>query len=328
MNAPPATPPASPPPGPARASWTAALARAALGLYPPAWRARYRDEVRALLDDSGAGLRSAASLAWRAVPAWVRPPRHLHDRPARMQASLATVLLAWTALAGLAAVFAQLTQAQPTLQTGITGARHLVIQWSYWVFDGAVLISVLALIAGGLPLWLGMLRTALPARRPREVAALLAPVAGLALYLAAAVVITRVVRRPSAYPVPHGQGGSVVHLADGGVGPWWFLALVVAGFTVGIAAAAGGRALHRLDPRGPAVTRAARAAGVAAAAMGLAGAASLAAAACLYQWAPPYAGYHESGLLAVYLPAVLLAAAVAIVSAARGIRAAAAPATG
>jgi hypothetical protein len=62
------------------------------GLYPPAWRARYRDEVRALLDDSGAGLRSAASLAWRAVPAWVRPPRHLHDRPARMRASLATVL--------------------------------------------------------------------------------------------------------------------------------------------------------------------------------------------------------------------------------------------
>jgi hypothetical protein len=245
-----------------------------------------------------------------------------------MQASLATVLLAWTVLAGLAAVFAQLTQAQPTLQTGITGARHLVIQWSYWAFDGAVLISVLALIAGGLPLWLGMLRTALPARRPRKVAALLAPVAGPALYLAAAVVITHVVRRPSAYPVPPGQGGSVVHLADGGVGPWWFLALVVAGFTAGIAAAAGsGRALRRLDPRGPAVTRAARAAGVAAAAMGLAGAASFAAAACLYQWAPPDAGYHESGLLAVYLPAVLLAAAVAIVSAARGIRAAAAPAT-
>ncbi len=60
--------------------------------------------------------------------------------------------------------------------------------------------------------------------------------------------------------------------------------------------------------------------------MGLAGAASIAAAVGLYLWAPPYAGYHEGWLLAVYLPAVLLAAAVAIVSAARGIRAAGAPA--
>jgi hypothetical protein len=331
MSAPPPTPPATrpagPPPGPARGSWTTALARAALGLYPPAWRARYRDEVRALLDDSGAGLRSAASLAWRAAPAWVRPPRHLHDRPGRMQASLATVFLAWTALAGLAAVFAQLTQAQPTLQTGITGPRHLVIQWSYWVFDGAVLVSVLALIAGALPLWLGMLRTALPARRPREVAWLLAPVAGPALYLVATVVTARLVRRPAAYPVPPGQAGSVVRLADGGVGPWWFLALVVAGFAVGGLCAAGpGLAVRRLDLPGPAVTRAARAAGLAAVAMSLAGAASIAATAGLYQWALPDAGYHESWLLAVYLPAVLLAAAVAIISAARGIRAAGPPA--
>ena len=31
------------------------LARAALALYPPSWRARYGDEVLALLDDSGGG---------------------------------------------------------------------------------------------------------------------------------------------------------------------------------------------------------------------------------------------------------------------------------
>jgi hypothetical protein len=48
----------------------------------------------------------------------------------------------------------------------------------------------------------------------------------------------------------------------------------------------------------------------------------------LYLWAPAYAGYHESWLLAIYLPAVLLVAAVAVISAARGIRAARAPAAG
>ncbi len=58
------------------------LARAALALYPPSWRARYRNEVLALLHESGGGLRAAASLAWRALPAWIWPPAHLHDRPA------------------------------------------------------------------------------------------------------------------------------------------------------------------------------------------------------------------------------------------------------
>jgi len=60
--------------------------------------------------------------------------------------------------------------------------------------------------------------------------------------------------------------------------------------------------------------------------MALAGAASIVAAVGLYRWAPADAGYHEGWQLAVYLPAVLLAAGVALVSAARGIRAAREPA--
>jgi len=198
------------------------LARAALGLYPPAWRARYRDEVGALLEDSGAGLRAAASLAWRAVPAWVWPSRHLYGRPERMRASLGTVLAAWAVLAGLAAVFVQLAQAQGSLQH-LTLARYPVIQWSYWVFDGAVIVSVLAVVAGGLPLWLRMFRDARGARRRREVACLLAPVAVPGVYLAVSAVIASLVRRAGAGIVP-GQTRPVVDLANGMVGPWWFLA--------------------------------------------------------------------------------------------------------
>jgi hypothetical protein len=302
------------------------LARAALGLYPPAWRARYQDEVRALLEDSGVGLRAAASLAWHAVPAWVWPSRHLHDRAGRMRASLGTVLAAWAVLAGLAAVFMQLAQAQPSLQR-LTLARYPVIQWSYWVFDGAVIVSVLAVIAGGLPLWLGMFRDARGARRPREVACLLAPVAVPAAYLAVSAAIAGLVRQAGASVVPW-QPRPVVDLANGNLGPWWFLALVLLGFAAAAVSAAGpGLALRRLRPDGPAVTRAVRAAGLAAAAMILAGAASIIAAVGLYLWAPAYAGYHQSWQLAIYLPAVLLGAAVAIVSAARGIQATHPPAT-
>ncbi|MGH3275265.1 MAG: hypothetical protein ACRDNZ_13200, partial [Streptosporangiaceae bacterium] len=68
-----------------RAGRIGPLTRAALSLYPPAWQARYGAEVRALLEESSGGLRAAASLAWRAVPAWLMPAGHLHDGPARMR---------------------------------------------------------------------------------------------------------------------------------------------------------------------------------------------------------------------------------------------------
>ena len=120
---------------------------------------------------------------------------------------------------------------------------------------------------------------------------------------------------------------SVIDLANGGVGPWWFLALIVLGFAAaGVSAAGPGLALRRLRLSGAAVGLAASAAGLAAAAMGLAGAASTVAAVGLYLWAPPFAGYHQGWPLGIYLPMVLLAAGGAIVSGARGIRATRSPA--
>ena len=98
-------------------------------------------------------------------------------------------------LAGLAAVFASFTQAQPWLLQNLTGPRHLVIQWSYWVFDAAVGASLLAVAAGGLPLWLLMLRQARRQHRPREIAWLLAPAVVPAVYLGAASVILSLGRR-------------------------------------------------------------------------------------------------------------------------------------
>jgi hypothetical protein len=297
------------------------LTRVALTLYPPAWRARYGAEVRALLDDSGGGVLAAASLAWHAVPAWVWPPRQLHDKPARIRSSLGTTGIAWALLAGLAAVFAQLAQAQPSSQ-GPTLAQHPLVQWSYWVFDGCLVISALSVAVGGLPLWLQMLRTA---HRRLEVAWLLAPAVVPAVYLMAAFAIGRLVGRARPLVVPS-QSGSVADLANGGVGPGWFLALVVLGFAAAVLSAAGpALALRRLRPEGPAVVLAARAAGLAAGTIGLACAASVVAALGLYLWAPADAGYHESWQLAVYLVAVLLAAAVAVVSAGRGFGAARPP---
>jgi hypothetical protein len=308
----------------AGAPWAGAVARGSLRLYPAAWRERYAAEVRALLEDSGADLRTIASLAWQAMLMRIWPPRHLYDPPARMRASLATAGVAWTVLIGLAAVFASFTQTQPFLLPDLTGPRHLAIECSYWVFDAAITASLLAVAVGGLPLWVLMLRRAGREHRLREIARLLTPVVVPVVYLGAACVILGLGRHgnapvpPPFAPVPP----SFISLANDNVGPWW---LIVLGFAAGVAAAAGpGLALQRLRPRGPGVALAARAAGLAVAAMALAGAASIVAAAGLQAWGP--APYRQGWPLAVYLLLLLAAVAVAGTSATRGVRAARAPA--
>ena len=288
----PGTPAARPP--------AALLARAAVALYPPAWRARYGPEALALLADLGGGLSAVASLAWRAVPAWLWPARHLHDRAGRMRASLAAVLVAWAVLAGLGLVFEQLTQQQPVLPTG-----HAVIVWSYAAFDAAFALSWLILAAGGLPLWLLMLRRARRQHSARDTIYLLLPALAPAGFVAGLAILAGFIRHP------------------GGAGPHWFLALTLAGFAAAVAAAIGpGLALRRLRPRGPAVRLAALACAAATATMLLASVASLIAGTGLSLWSRGFAGYHQAGPIAVYLALVIAAGAVATVSAGRGARAA------
>ena len=125
----------------------------------------------ALLDDSGGRLGAVASVAWRALPAWLCPPRHLHDRPARMRSSLATALMSWSMLTGLGLVFAQLTQFQ-----GFTAPGHPEVRWAYAVFDIALAVSALVAGFGGLPLWLLMFRRAWREHRIKDLAYLLLPV--------------------------------------------------------------------------------------------------------------------------------------------------------
>jgi len=158
--------------------------------------------------------------------------------------------------------------------------------------------------AGGLPLWLLMLRRARREHRPRDTAYLLLPIAAPVVYWVILAVTVRL--------VPHAHG----------VSPWWFLAFTVLGFAAAAAAAAGpGLALRRLRPRGPAVRLAASAAALAVLAIDLAAVASGVAAIGLHRWAPGFAD-HDGASLDVYLGLVTVAAAVATVSAARGTRAA------
>jgi hypothetical protein len=326
--------------------WRLRAARLALTLYPPAWRDRYGDEVLALLAGSGGGMRAAASLACHAVPAWICPPRHLHaDRSARMRASLATVLLAWSILAALGLVFAQLTQLQGAVPPALTFAPPLtavtlnftpyaaVLTWSYRVFDAALIASALAIGAGGLPLWLVMLRRARRERRTRDLVCLLMPVIAPTAYLIAVVIAVSLIRAAQVCRAhdPLLGGGC----QPSGVGPRWFLVFVLVGFAAAISAALGpARALRSMKPRGPAVRVASRAAAIGVGGMLVAATASGTAAISLYLFARsanslrPYVilqsfkQYGNVVTLVVYLAVVLAAAAVATISAGRAARAA------
>jgi hypothetical protein len=275
------------------------LVRGVLLLYPPAWRERYVEEVGAFLDDTGGGLRAVLSLAWRALPAWIWPPEHLHDSDDRMRASLGTVLLGWAALVGISLVFVQLTQFQ-----GFRPAGHPIVGWCYAIVDAAVAMSALAAAAGGVPLWLLMLRRARREHRPRDTFYLLLPIIAPGGYLAAFVATARL--------VPHPTGFS----------PLLFLAVVLAGFAAaGVACVGPVLAMSRLRPRGPAVHLATRAAGVAAASIVIAAVASGVAAIGLGLWARDFAAYHHVAQVGGYLVVVAAGAAVAIAGATRGMRA-------
>jgi uncharacterized membrane protein YozB (DUF420 family) len=285
---------------PARRPGKARIARAALRLYPPAWRARYGSEVLALLEDTGGGLAAALGLAWRALPAWIWPPRQLHDQEARMRASLGTVLVSGAMLAGVGLVFAQLTQLQ-----GFRAHGSPLVVGSYAIFDAAMAVCAVAAAAGGLPLWLVMLRRARREHRAREAAYLMLPVVVPAAYLVTLRVVVALFGGPD------------------GVSPAVFLAVTLLGFGAAAAACAGPvLAMQRLRPRGPAVQLAVRAAAVATAAIVVAGAASATALTGLFLWARGFAGYHSGAVLSGYLAVVAGLAMTAIVSARRGTRAA------
>jgi hypothetical protein len=256
--------------------------------------------VLALLDDTGGGLTAALGLAWRALPAWIWPPRQLHDRDARMRSSLGTVLVSGAMLAGVCLVFAQLTQLQ-----GFRAHGSPLVVGSYAIFDAAMAVCALSAAIGGLPLWLVMLRRARREHRARETAYLMLPVVAPGAWLATLATVVRFLGGPS------------------GVSPGVFFAVTLLGFGAAAASCAGPiLAMQRLRPRGPAVQLAVRAAAVATAAIVVAGAASVTALTGLVLWGRHFAGYHSGAVLSGYLAVVAAFAMTAAISARRGTRAA------
>src|SRR5258708_24279161 len=168
-------------------------------------------------------------------------------------------------------VFAQLPRFQ-----GFRALGSRVVVGLSGILDGAWAACALVAAAGGLPLWLVMLRRARREHRVRETAYLMLPIVAPGAYLLTLATAARLLRGPD------------------GVSAWAFLAFTLLGFGAAALACAGPiLAMQRLRPRGPAVQLAVRAAGAATAAITVAGAASATALTGLFLWARGFAGYHS-----------------------------------
>lgn len=136
------------------------LASLLVALYPEAWRARYREEMLALLADDPPGPRGLASLVCGAAAAHVRPRTCARAVPeARMRLSVGALFACWlsVSLAGLA--FAKVTENIP-YNTPFDGSQHhLLIGLAHGVVIAGALLGAGAVAVGGLPLlWLALRR--------------------------------------------------------------------------------------------------------------------------------------------------------------------------
>ncbi|HEX9038155.1 MAG TPA: hypothetical protein VF808_14315 [Ktedonobacterales bacterium] len=145
------------------------LARAAgslLWLYPRAWRARYRNEMLALLDSSPLTLWTLADLAAGAADAHLNRhflPLEVFSMTQRVRTAANAVLaaLALFFIAWVMVPFIGDTRATWDAATG----PHPEIRYALLAFQLAGAVAMLALLVGGAPLLAATLRQALRERR-------------------------------------------------------------------------------------------------------------------------------------------------------------------
>ena len=133
------------------------LARLALWLYPLAFRRRYGQEMRALLDQTPTRALTVLDLLRGALAAHLRPPATadgLVDSADRMRASASGVLASWVVFAAAGFGFYKTTEDAPFTAAGrahpLLGDAHVSVQALALVASAAVLVGALPLIIAAL----------------------------------------------------------------------------------------------------------------------------------------------------------------------------------
>jgi hypothetical protein len=136
---------------------TRRLAAAALSLYPVAFRRRYGEEMRALLDESPPRLRTVFDLLRGALAAHLRPTaaaENVVDPADRLRASTSGQLACWVLFAAAGFAFYNTTEDDPFMAAGrvhpLLAVTHDVVQVMAILASTAVLIGALPLVTAAL----------------------------------------------------------------------------------------------------------------------------------------------------------------------------------
>jgi hypothetical protein len=164
------------------------MARAALALYPVAFRRRYGDEMLALVEDSRSSSRTTFDLLRGALIAHARPPAGITaalSSEDRLRATSSGVLACWIAFAAGGFGFYKTTEDHPF---SAAGDAHLAIGGAHVAIQALAVLASIAVLAGALPLIVAAVRQSRRARAVRKAAGLALGAVALFLISTAAFV--------------------------------------------------------------------------------------------------------------------------------------------
>jgi hypothetical protein len=159
---------------------TRRLASLALGLYPLAFRRRYGEEMRALLEETESRPRQLFDLLRGALVAHVRPPAGLAEvltLDDRIRASAGGVLACWVAFAAAGFGFYKTTEDHPFETAGIA---HPLLGGAHFTVQVLALVGSIAVLLGALPLIVTALVQA--RREPRLLVLVSLPIAAMVAF--------------------------------------------------------------------------------------------------------------------------------------------------
>jgi hypothetical protein len=213
----------------------ATLGRLLVGLYPQAWRQRYREEVLALMEDDPPGVRGLASLLLGASDAHLRPRSSWSTRaspPERIRLSIGGMFCCWIALAVVGAGFQKETE-EPAF---FAAARvHPVLAVAHAAIVAGAALGALTIAVGGLPLLWQALGQARKSRDRRLIGLLILPLVAIGSFAGLTWLLLAVAPASGA----HARTGALLGL----IAPWW-----VGGLACAISCAVAPRLVLRRVP--------------------------------------------------------------------------------
>lgn len=290
------------------ASWTQ---RTLLAAFPTRFKERYGEELADLVPMCGGGWRDSADLARAVAKEWVQPT-FLGDpderRRLRLQATTATVFLAWSVATVAAAVFARAVDDQP-----VPGLRS----WGWSAYRVGTIefeFTVVVILAAGLMYWLRVVGPAWRQRDYRTLVPAFLPIGVVAFWLAVTGLLSYVfngshLHQPGSPPGPSTFGG-------------WVVLVLYGVFTVASAMVCAGSVIRALERAGLSVELLSRSTMVAAVATASLVALTVTMAVCLTR-VLMIGGLSSWDTFLAVTPAVALVVvgAASVTSTARGLRA-------